>query len=315
MNQSNIWNPDEVDEYGRIKSQQNDSYNSQSQRDKHETFFCCVQACCYILCFHGVEMAEIQASNIREKWERVITSRAVPLRFCLTSVRQEFIRLAIHTNLLSEQAWSLVPADIKNTNQDVSKDSNISSGIKIKVKVPGRNFISSMTTDSHKGSNENPLDSFFPFDPCLLRMLHESIIDSYRTWYGIPGIDTDNNDINDYSHGLEQYSDFDIDDSNYDETMSMSDTEIYSISSGSSTTSNAFLNNSEAHPKIFQKSYVGGSDSVFGSYFNGSNNEGENIKEDDDNEDDGGVLSMANNNWALPVRRPRQFSIGSTGSW
>jgi hypothetical protein len=37
--------------------------------------------------------------------------------------------------------------------------------------------------------------------------------------------------------------------------------------------------------------------------------------EDNDEEEDGGIADMAANNWALPVRRPRQFSINSNGSW
>jgi len=39
------------------------------------------------------------------------------------------------------------------------------------------------------GAGYNPLDSFFPYDPCLLRMLHEPIEGSYRTWHGLPGVD------------------------------------------------------------------------------------------------------------------------------
>ena len=38
------------------------------------------------------------------------------------------------------------------------------------------------------GSGYNPLDSFFPFDPCLLRRLNASIDGGYRLWRGIPGI-------------------------------------------------------------------------------------------------------------------------------
>ena len=48
-----------------------------------------------------------------------------------------------------------------------------------------------MTGSSCKGSKLNPLDSFFPFDPCLLRAVHMKIDDKYRPWYGVPGLDYD----------------------------------------------------------------------------------------------------------------------------
>ena len=34
----------------------------------------------------------------------------------------------------------------------------------------------------------NPLDSFFPFDPCLLKMAHSMIAGDYRSWDGVPGL-------------------------------------------------------------------------------------------------------------------------------
>jgi RNA polymerase I-specific transcription initiation factor RRN3 len=48
----------------------------------HETFYCCVQAVCYILCFHGKEMAILQKNNeiMRNHWEVIITSSHFPLR-------------------------------------------------------------------------------------------------------------------------------------------------------------------------------------------------------------------------------------------
>lgn len=39
------------------------------------------------------------------------------------------------------------------------------------------------------GAGFNPLDSFFPYDPCLLRMLHQPIERYYRVWRGVPGLD------------------------------------------------------------------------------------------------------------------------------
>ena len=41
------------------------------------------------------------------------------------------------------------------------------------------------------GTGSNPLESFFPFDPCLLELVHQYVGPHYRRWMGVPGIDVD----------------------------------------------------------------------------------------------------------------------------
>ena len=111
---------------------------------RHETFFSCVQAACYILCFYGIEMANIQkkSKNMQKKWQTVLTCTLNPLRFCLQSVRVEFIRLAQQSNMLDASCWESLPGDIlpSNRGDDASRrKSNV-----------------------NMGSGTNPLDSFFP---------------------------------------------------------------------------------------------------------------------------------------------------------
>ena len=43
------------------------------------------------------------------------------------------------------------------------------------------------------GTGANPLESFFPFDPCLLEIMHCHVEKRYRRWSGLPGVDVDNN--------------------------------------------------------------------------------------------------------------------------
>ena len=50
----------------------------------------------------------------------------------------------------------------------------------VPIAMPGRSKISAMAGQVLKGVKTNPLDSFFPFDPCLLRMLYQFIEGSYR---------------------------------------------------------------------------------------------------------------------------------------
>lgn len=114
----------------------------------------------------------------------------VPLRFCLCSVRFEFLRLAKHTGLIRDDVWALIPFDVKNVNgrgevieMESKNDSSITvaTPIKVPVEIPGqRSKISAMAGKVLKGIRANPLDSFFPFDPCLLRMLYQSVEASYR---------------------------------------------------------------------------------------------------------------------------------------
>ena len=61
----------------------------------------------------------------------------------------------------------------------------------IAIAVPTQRKVSSMTGASLKGAKANPLDSFFPFDPCLLRAMHDVIGSRYRSWQGVPGLDYD----------------------------------------------------------------------------------------------------------------------------
>lgn len=60
----------DMDEFGRLKAKSNQGTahifslsSNLEQRGKHETFFCCVQAACYIVCFHGIDMAGSQCAG------------------------------------------------------------------------------------------------------------------------------------------------------------------------------------------------------------------------------------------------------------
>ena len=64
-----------------------------------------------------------------------------------------------------------------------------------------------MSTDLESGVSTNvfnPLDSFFPFDPCLLKMAHSMVAEGYRSWVGVPGLlRTWNPHLADVSHPSE----------------------------------------------------------------------------------------------------------------
>lgn len=173
-----------MDEFGRKQTV------IASAVSRHETFFSCVQAACYIVCFYGVEIANIQkACKISQrKWQIVLTSSLHPLRFCLQSVRVEFLRLAQQIQLLDERAWLDIPGDIIPQYGKIPLN---------KKNTLRNNNTNNNSGNVNMGAGFNPLDSFFPYDPCLLSQLHQPIEKFYRVWRGVPGLDDINEAEND----------------------------------------------------------------------------------------------------------------------
>ena len=148
---------------------------------QHETFYCAVQAAAYVACFHGVYLLHEHMSNetIRRQWEYILTSSLNPLKYCLHSVKSEFLRVVKAMEFLRPECVNL----LSTTKGEGQGSEGVSSHA---VANPNSNNLS---------ANPNPLDSFFPFDPCLLASLNTQFIDaSYRSWVGIPGLDYDDDD-------------------------------------------------------------------------------------------------------------------------
>lgn len=276
--------------------------------DYHETFYCCTQAICYILCFHGSEMAKLQRmdNHLKAKWESIILSKLYPLRYCLQSVRVEFIRLALSTELLSVDQINTLPSDIYQADESTN-DRNIA------VHTKGTIF-SKRNKNVKMGRGSNPLDTFFPFDPCLLKNLHGYIEKSYRLWCGIPGVDLVQDDT-------EIDIDVDISDipgaqDNDEDTIlssSMASSVVSSMAHTYGTDNGMAMSISNADVMLGENSIravavAGGPASI-----SGSENDGDlvgNYVWDNTAQGNFPLQSLQ-----LPVRRPRQYSIGSAGSF
>lgn len=141
-------------------------------RQTHGTFYCAVQGACYVVCFYGAELATQQRMDSEQgvRWNRVLTSTLEPLRYCLESVRREFLRLAEHVGLITEDSWALFPEDLLDGHE---RHDLFKGGV------------------GGMGKGANPLDSFFPFDPYLLRRSHRYFDNNYRYWQGLTGIDAE----------------------------------------------------------------------------------------------------------------------------
>lgn len=335
----------ELDEYGRYVPVSN--ANSFS---RHETFYCALQAACYLMCFYGVDIAkmQLQSSLLRVDWEHILTSRLEPMRYCLHSIRLEFFRLISHVGLLREEIWN---------------HPNFSTEL-----------LQSQTISTNKKTTSNPLDSFFPFDPCLLLGLHHRVEDSYRQWTGLPGMEDTNmiDDLADEDEDVDMDTDVDMDnESSYlSASISSSIPNYFNQTNPNTTTNDTLLapsNPNTIEPTlpqyggdVFLKSLrkMSNASSGFGSMassFGGGSPDwkmptGDYLHYDVSNEEinqsnlkyfedrrrnlasqsvDGTLSSLVSNikhgvipqseaatdGWPIPARRPRQYSVGSTGSW
>lgn len=188
-----VSNSEVFDQWGQVVTDE-DRYDdfgrkidfSRDNTSKHFVFYSAVQAMSYILCFHGVALASEHAEHAvyQSYWEGVIGCPFNPLNYCVQSVRVEFVRLATEVGLVSSAA--LLSTGDKNNAE------NEKASPRRTISTPATRLISTQSPVAPRaamGQGNNPLDSFFPFDPCLLLNLHNAVEDSYRVWDGIPGLD------------------------------------------------------------------------------------------------------------------------------
>lgn len=249
----------------------------------------------YILCFHGTEVACQQRlnANIQSQWERVLTSRQQPLRYCLESVRFEFLRLARHVELLSEDCWRSFPQDIVNM-------SSISSRSKLGLQS---------STDYAEVKGLNPLDSFFPFDPCLLLSVHQYIEKDYRVWDGIRGFELE----------LGPDDDDELSRSILIANIGAAESVCSQISSTLSGEGEMTFSSGTSCGQVFELSSMVEKCTQSSSWTSDKDkapSEMMNLTDYTESiQHEFGENIGPREEWPLPVRRPRQYSISSTGSW
>ena len=147
----------------------------------------------------------------------------------------------------------------------------------------------------------NPLDSFFPFDPCLLSQVHEYVQSGYVTWEGIRGLDympptsSTNNFVGEGEVGEE-------DDNDIAQSM---------VSSVSSSITSLSL----AQSHRMGESY--GAAMSVGMSFNAANSLSSTYSSchNQVSFEPPGEVSCSPYNIRVLEKRTRQYSVGSTGSW
>lgn len=168
--------------------------DARKQSDRHSLFYTVCQAAFYIMSFRGNEAvqyykeavsedldADVESINLENKrWTFLCGHALQPLRFCLESVRSEFLHVAHFYSLIDDEVLIKLVADAKR----------LSTG---RVNKKAASKISTAATLERRrqtggvgglGRGSNPLKSFFPFDPLLLRQSHEYIEPLYKYWQG-----------------------------------------------------------------------------------------------------------------------------------
>lgn len=191
------------------------------QCNAHSLFYTVCQAAFYIMCFRGAESFQFYQSAEKffetrhgdgdeqfdypdleqidvspRRWQRLCSHPLQPLRYCLESVREEFLHMAGILKLLPPKLQHSLES--ASQHQSTSEESPNKTSL-AKTRRPRGSLISTPVTLEKRrrnggvggmGQGSNPLDSFFPFDPFLLRRSHRFIDNMYRNWEGNSVVDT-----------------------------------------------------------------------------------------------------------------------------
>ena len=234
-----------------------DAFGSGSSASKvsvHALFYTVCQAAFYIMCFRGKECIAYYKKAVEyhnnlddsnddseillytdprlidissKRWTKIVSHHLHPLKYCLESVRGEFLLLSDRFDLIDEEVLRRL----------IIEDRKMASGIqKMKAKKPS-SIRTAATLEKRRtsggvgglGRGSNPLDSFFPFDPYLLRRSYTYIDPHYRHWDSVQDItreESEDEEIDEciYENNRVQNSDDnDDDDDDDDESESESD--------------------------------------------------------------------------------------------
>jgi RNA polymerase I-specific transcription initiation factor RRN3 len=163
----------------------------------HTLFYTISQATFYIMCFRGTaviqwwnlgvsegrDMGEVDLDKSR--WATLCCHRYKPLKHCLESVRKEFLHLSTLFDLLSAD-------EISGIEQGIDGNFSLNGDPSASRNRPASPIQTNATLEAKRrkggvgglGKGSNPLDSFFPYDPFLLRRSHPLVGKYYRNWEG-----------------------------------------------------------------------------------------------------------------------------------
>ena len=230
--------------------------NGDQQADRvaiHSLYYTICQAAFYIMCFRGKECIQYYQNAVQYhsnldhdnnadheyleysdpqliditsvKWNEICSHHLNPLKFCLESVRGEFLHLADKFDLLDENLLDKLIIEDQKLSSSISSSnlaamsSTLTVGDRRRVMSRKRRKASCIQTAATMekqrivggvgglGKGSNPLDSFFPFDPYLLRRSYNFVEPHYRHWTGIDDVNNDESNDEDVSKSIEKERD------------------------------------------------------------------------------------------------------------
>ncbi|KAG7383516.1 DNA independent RNA polymerase I transcription factor [Phytophthora pseudosyringae] len=144
-------------------------------------FISSLQTVCYIVCFRGLEIATSDDGAGYEflrslGWERLLVTSGgyCPLAYCQQTVATEFLNLVEAFDLVSEDCLERVDQAIGSVSASTSKSAKSME----RSKKPTAGSASANTLLGQR----QPLETFFPFDPYLLRRSFRYIGPFYLYW-------------------------------------------------------------------------------------------------------------------------------------
>ncbi|GMF29491.1 unnamed protein product [Phytophthora fragariaefolia] len=151
-----------------------------------------LQTVCYMVCFRGLEIASSDDGAGYEflrslGWERLLVTSAgyCPLAYCQQTVATEFLNLVEAFDLVSEECLERVDQAIGS----VSVLSSTKSMERSKKPTAGSAPASTLL------GQRQPLETFFPFDPYLLRRSFRYIGPLYLYWKHADPTSSENCDL------------------------------------------------------------------------------------------------------------------------
>jgi RNA polymerase I-specific transcription initiation factor RRN3 len=193
------WAEAYIQSLGSLISSSVHAPDAREQCSLHPLFYTVCQAAYYIMCFRGSEVVRFLRSPPEPeqrlflshidlsaaRWTRICTHALFPLRYCLESVRTEFLRISKFLTLIDDAVRERLVSD-----EELKRTFDVHSPIlKRKRRVASR-ITTAATLEKERvnggvgglGRGHNPLDSFFPFDPYLLRQSYRYIEPLYKHW-------------------------------------------------------------------------------------------------------------------------------------
>jgi RNA polymerase I-specific transcription initiation factor RRN3 len=222
----------------------NGSISTINYLDLHRTFYSLCQTVFYIIIFrnrqlfqphhvsqnnhhHPEKNKEKDYSNLVRTWKlnELVTSKLNPLRYCLRSIRKKFARIAYINqiaycySIIDANNRLTIPISGQSSKQNLNGMffSNQNDSLFLKEASCDANKLNKKSIEKRFDSNaiaDNPLDSFFPFDPYLLSRSRIYVVKYYQEFQNV--ID-DDMELDDDDNESDSDDDDDDDDDEDDE--------------------------------------------------------------------------------------------------